>query len=89
MGPFKTPRPRGPSALASAAASVSTPFYHFVRMSTAGGEISKSAANLDAQLINIPFDKLQIKSGGFGILDVVFLRDSNQAWGARRTRSRW
>ena len=51
-------------------------------MSTAGGEISKSAANLDAQLINIPFDKLQIKSGGYGILDVVFLRDSNKAWGA-------
>jgi len=49
-------------------------------MSTAGGEISKSASNLDAQLINIPFEKLQIKSGGYGILDVVFLPDAKTGW---------
>merc|ERR1719217_1845293 len=49
-------------------------------MSTAGGELSKSAAQLDAQVINIPFDKLQIKSGGYGILDVAFLQNSNKAW---------
>jgi len=49
-------------------------------MSTAGGEISKSAANLDPQLINIPFDKLQIKSGGYGILDVAFLPNTKKAW---------
>ena len=51
-------------------------------MSTAGGEISKTPAglDLDTQLINIPFEKLQIRSGGFGILDVIFLRDNNKAW---------
>ena len=49
-------------------------------MSTAGGEISKSASDLDAQLINIPFDKLQIKSGGYGILDVVFLPNTKIGW---------
>ena len=69
-------------------------------MSTAGGELSKSAAQLDAQVINIPFDKLQIKSGGYGILDVAFLQNSNKAWAVgggqyfqRRTRpqmrTRW
>ena len=42
--------------------------------------MSKSAAQLDAQVINIPFDKLQIKSGGYGILDVAFLQNSNKAW---------
>jgi photosystem II stability/assembly factor-like uncharacterized protein len=46
-------------------------------MSTAGGEISKTAKNeaVDTNLINIPFEKLQIRSGGYGILDVAFLRD--------------
>jgi len=29
--------------------------------------------------INIPFDKLQIRSGGYGLLDVVFLPNGN-AW---------
>jgi len=49
-------------------------------MSTAGGELSKSASIVDSQLINIPFDKLQIKSGGYGLLDVAFMPDSNKAW---------
>lgn len=49
-------------------------------MTAAGGEISKTAGAVDEQLINIPFDRLQIKSGGFGILDVAFIRDSNKAW---------
>merc|ERR1712151_1229226 len=41
---------------------------------------SKSGSNLDAQLINIPFEKLQISSGGYGILDVAFLPNSDKAW---------
>jgi len=51
-------------------------------MSTAGGEISKTAAGtpIDTMAINIPFDKLQIRSGGYGILDVVFLPDGKAAW---------
>lgn len=49
-------------------------------MSTAGGEISKTTDSVDTQLINIPFERLQIKSGGYGILDVAFLPDSSQAW---------
>jgi len=49
-------------------------------MSTAGGELSKSATNLDAQVINIPFDKLQIKSGGYGLLDVAFVPGTSKAW---------
>jgi photosystem II stability/assembly factor-like uncharacterized protein len=49
-------------------------------MSTAGGEISKTADNVDTMLINIPFERLQIKSGGYGILDVAFLPDSEKAW---------
>lgn len=48
-------------------------------MSTAGGEISKTQGDVDTQLINIPFDRMQIKSGGYGILDVVFLQDGT-AW---------
>merc|ERR1719327_1056942 len=31
-------------------------------------------------MINIPFERLQIKSGGYGILDVAFVRDSDKAW---------
>ena len=50
-------------------------------MSTAGGEISKTpSGSVDTNLINIPFDKLQIRSGGYGILDVVFLPDGKRAW---------
>merc|ERR1712060_183974 len=49
-------------------------------MSTAGGEISKTPGSVDTQLINIPFDRLQIKSGGYGILDVAFVPGSSQAW---------
>ena len=51
-------------------------------MSTAGGEISKTpdGKEVDTMLINIPFDKLQIRSGGYGILDVIFLPDGKRAW---------
>jgi len=51
-------------------------------MTTAGGEISKTDPNVavDTNLINIPFEKLQIRSGGYGLLDVAFLRDSKKAW---------
>jgi len=42
-------------------------------MTTAGGEISKSSKVDDTMQVNIPFDKLQIRSGGYGLLDVVFL----------------
>merc|ERR1712087_827286 len=49
-------------------------------MTTAGGEISKSASSVDTQMINIPFEKLQIRSGGYGILDVAFVPGSSQAW---------
>merc|ERR1719231_353145 len=42
-------------------------------MTNAGGEISKTTTSVDTQQINIPFDKLQIRSGGYGLLDVVFL----------------
>jgi len=49
-------------------------------MTTAGGEISKTASTVDTQQINIPFDKLQIRSGGFGLLDVAFLPDGKKAW---------
>ena len=31
-------------------------------------------------MINIPFEKVQIKSGGYGILDVIFLPDGKNAW---------
>merc|ERR1712087_1094857 len=48
-------------------------------MSTAGGEISKTPGSVDTQLINIPFGRFQIKSGGYGILDVAFLPGSSQA----------
>jgi len=48
-------------------------------MSTAGGEISKTQGAVDTQLINIPFERLQIKTGGYGILDVAFLQDGT-AW---------
>ena len=50
-------------------------------MTTAGGEISKTPAGaVDTQLINIPFEKLQIRSGGYGLLDVAFLPDGKTAW---------
>jgi photosystem II stability/assembly factor-like uncharacterized protein len=49
-------------------------------MTTAGGDISKTNGPVDAQLINIPFDKLQIRSGGYGLLDVAFLPDGKRAW---------
>merc|ERR1719440_1324608 len=50
-------------------------------MTTAGGEISKTPAGaVDTLLINIPFDKLQIRSGGYGLLDVAFLPNSKNAW---------
>jgi len=42
-------------------------------MTTAGGEISKTTEQVDTQLINIPFDKMQIRSGGYGLLDIAFL----------------
>ncbi|KAL1525924.1 hypothetical protein AB1Y20_020750 [Prymnesium parvum] len=48
-------------------------------MTTAGGEISKTNGPVDTQLINIPFEKLQIRSGGYGLLDCVFLPDG-KAW---------
>ena len=41
---------------------VFTPF----RSTRAAGEISKSSGEVDTNLINIPFDKLQIRSGGYG-----------------------
>jgi len=45
-------------------------------MTTAGGDISKTPdGGVDTQLINIPFDKVQIRSGGYGLLDVAFLPD--------------
>jgi len=49
-------------------------------MSTAGGEISKTDDTVDTLAINIPFNKLQIRSGGYGILDVTFLPDGKRAW---------
>jgi len=50
-------------------------------MTTAGGEISKTPdGGVDTQLINIPFDKLQIRSGGYGLLDVAFVKDDKKAW---------
>ena len=49
-------------------------------MSTAGGDISKTTGTVDTLAINIPFDKLQIRSGGYGILDVIFLADGKTAW---------
>lgn len=49
-------------------------------MTTAGGEISKVDGPVDTQLINIPFERLQIKSGGYGILDVAFVEGSSDAW---------
>jgi len=42
-------------------------------MTTAGGEISKTEGSVDTMLINIPFEKMQIRSGGFGLLDMAFL----------------
>lgn len=48
-------------------------------MTTAGGEISKTTSAVDTMQINIPFDKLQIRSGGYGLLDVIFL-PSGKAW---------
>jgi len=48
-------------------------------MTTAGGEISKTTQAVDTNLINIPFDKLQIRSGGYGLLDVIFL-PNGKAW---------
>jgi len=49
-------------------------------MTSAGGEISKTPEVVDTQLINIPFEKLQIRSGGYGLLDVAFVKGSNKAW---------
>jgi len=50
-------------------------------MTTAGGDISKTPPGaLDTQLIDIPFDKMQVRSGGLGILDVAFLKDGKTAW---------
>jgi photosystem II stability/assembly factor-like uncharacterized protein len=50
-------------------------------MSTAGGEISRTpSGGYDLQTISIPFDKVAIKSGGYGILDIVFLPDGKNAW---------
>merc|ERR1719409_78369 len=50
-------------------------------MTTAGGEISKTPTGaVDTQLINIPFDKVSIRSGGYGLLDVAFLPDGKRAW---------
>jgi len=49
-------------------------------MTSAGGEISKTKEGaVDTQLIDIPFDKLTIRSGGYGLLDVAFLNDQT-AW---------
>jgi photosystem II stability/assembly factor-like uncharacterized protein len=48
-------------------------------MTLAGGDISKTAGPVDTGLIDIPFDKLQIRSGGFGLLDVAFL-PNGKAW---------
>ena len=31
-------------------------------------------------MINIPFEKVQIKSGGYGILDVIFLPGTKLGW---------
>merc|ERR1719161_1284463 len=49
-------------------------------MTTAGGEISKTGSGpVDTQLINIPFERVQIRSGGYGLLDVAFLPDGKKA----------
>lgn len=49
-------------------------------MSIAGGDIAKTPpGGVDTMLINIPFDKLNIRSGGYGILDVAFL-PNGKAW---------
>ena len=39
-----------------------------------------AAGGVDTNLINIPFDKLQIRSGGYGILDVIFLPGTKLGW---------
>jgi photosystem II stability/assembly factor-like uncharacterized protein len=49
---------------------------------TAGGDIWRTKDAVDTNLIDIPFDKLQVRSGGYGILDVVFLPDGKNAWAA-------
>jgi photosystem II stability/assembly factor-like uncharacterized protein len=50
-------------------------------MTTAGGDISKTpVGGVDPQLINIPFEKVQIRSGGYGLLDVAFVPDGKTAW---------
>jgi photosystem II stability/assembly factor-like uncharacterized protein len=49
-------------------------------MTTAGGEISKTAGTVDTGLINIPFEKVQIRSGGYGLLDCAFLPDGKNAF---------
>jgi len=48
-------------------------------MTVAGGGISKTNGALDTMAIDIPFDALKIKSGGYGLLDVAFLPDG-KAW---------
>ena len=40
----------------------------------------KTTEKVDTQLINIPFERLQIRSGGYGLLDVAFLPDGKNAW---------
>mmetsp|Transcript_6382 Transcript_6382/g.18968 ORF Transcript_6382/g.18968 Transcript_6382/m.18968 type:complete len:404 (+) Transcript_6382:24-1235(+) len=79
---FWIPHNRGSSRRITSMGFVKSRLADGLWMSTAGGEISKTTSGqpVDTQLIDIPFDRCQIKSGGYGILDVLFLKDSNKAW---------
>ena len=43
------------------------------RHAAIAGEISKTETSVDTNLINIPFEKMQVRSGGYGLLDIAFL----------------
>jgi photosystem II stability/assembly factor-like uncharacterized protein len=51
-------------------------------LTAAGGDISKTpkGKTVNLQEIAIQFDKLKIRSGGYGLLDIAFLPDSKTAW---------
>lgn len=79
---FWIPHNRGSSRRITSMGFIQSRLEDGLWMSTAGGEISRTtpSTRVDTQIIDIPFDRLQIKSGGYGILDVVFIPNSNQAW---------
>ena len=58
---YWVPHNRQTSRRITAMGFVRDKFTEGVWMSTAGGELSKSESGVDSQLINIPFEKLQIK----------------------------